>query len=97
LKLQLQPQLLNQKQLQKLLWISNNSHPNHNLKRNLNNSQKNYLQVDYKTPAPVITESDTSKGKEVTVSAPNEDPQHPLTDVLAFTKIPEIFNVGQEK
>jgi uncharacterized protein (TIGR02145 family) len=54
------------------------------------------VKVDYETPAPVITEQATDTGKQVTVSAANEDPAKPLTDVLASTKIPEIFKVGQE-
>ncbi len=54
------------------------------------------VKVDYETPAPVITEQATDQGKQVTVSAVNEDPAKPLTDVLASTKIPEIFKVGQE-
>ncbi len=54
------------------------------------------VQIDFETPAPQITQQDTDSGKLVTVSAPNEDPQSPLTDVLAYTNIPEIFKVGQE-
>src|SRR3989344_2709650 len=57
---------------------------------------ENYIQIDYQIPAPKIKEKDTNKGKMVTVSAENEDPENPLTDVLAYTKIPEIFKVGQE-
>ncbi|MGD0576648.1 MAG: DUF1566 domain-containing protein [Candidatus Staskawiczbacteria bacterium] len=55
-----------------------------------------YVQVTYQTPAPVITEQNTDTGKLVTVSTTNEDPEHPLVDVLASTKIPKIFKVGEE-
>lgn len=58
--------------------------------------QEEYVQVDYETPAPTITEESTDTGKLVTVSVVGEDPAHPLTDVLASTKIPEIYKVGQE-
>jgi hypothetical protein len=65
-----------------------------------------FVKVDYETPAPVITEQNTDTGKLVTVSAPagSEDSScgsaSPvgtcLTDVLASTKIPKIFKVGEE-
>jgi hypothetical protein len=55
-----------------------------------------YVAVEYTTPAPEIVSVITDQGQQVTVSAVMEDPQAPLVDVLASTKIPEIFNVGQE-
>ncbi|MCX6723961.1 MAG: autotransporter-associated beta strand repeat-containing protein [Candidatus Staskawiczbacteria bacterium] len=59
--------------------------------------QSDFVKVDYETPAPVITEQATDTGKLVTVSAPTETPDQPqLTDVLASTKIPRLFKVGQE-
>jgi len=54
------------------------------------------IKITYETEAPTITEKETAKGKLVTVSAPNEDPENPIKDVLASTTIPEIFKVGQE-
>ncbi len=60
------------------------------------NDENDYVQVDYQLPAPTISARDTNEGQQVTISAPSEDPQHPLTDVVAFTTIPEIFKVGQE-
>ena len=59
--------------------------------------QDEIVQIDFETPAPIITEQETSEGKQVTVSDPNTDPAQPqLTNVLAFTTIPEIFKVGEE-
>ena len=58
-----------------------------------------YVQVTYETPAPTITEQETDNGKLVTVSdgSPSTSSgQAQLTDVLAFTKIPEIYKTGQE-
>ncbi len=57
-----------------------------------------YIAVEYETPAPTISEQDTSDGKLVTVSTPAgaEDQANPVTNVLAFTTIPEIYKVGQE-
>lgn len=55
--------------------------------------QPQYVQVEYETPAPEITEQDTSTGKLITVSAPDE---LEYKDVLAFSAIPEIFKVGDE-
>ncbi|MEI7424987.1 MAG: hypothetical protein WCK10_02630, partial [Candidatus Staskawiczbacteria bacterium] len=57
--------------------------------------------VEYETPAPEVTEQETDTGKIVTVSSEEQvqDPaleQVPLTNVLAFTNIPEIYKVGQE-
>jgi len=81
------------------------------------------VQVDFETPAPTVTEEETSRGKLVTISAEGEsancgrDADLPaqagagiqgsttdstntatvcLTNVLASTKIPEIYKVGQE-
>src|SRR3989344_3235040 len=54
------------------------------------------VQIDFQTPAIQIAEQDTDQGKQVTVSDPTENPAKPLTNVLAFTTIPEIFRVGQE-
>jgi len=43
-----------------------------------------------------VSEEDTDIGKLVTVSAPNEDKDHPLTNVKVHTAIPEIYKVGEE-
>jgi len=62
------------------------------------------VQVEYETPAPTIAETETDTGKIVQVSAPDTvtttttgttAEQH-ITNVLAFTNIPEIYKVGQE-
>jgi hypothetical protein len=58
--------------------------------------EQQYIQVTYETPAPEITEEKTDAGKLVTVSAESEDPDDPITNVLASTSIPEIYKVGQE-
>ncbi|MDO8486663.1 MAG: hypothetical protein Q7S77_03150, partial [Candidatus Staskawiczbacteria bacterium] len=59
--------------------------------------QDEIVQIDFETPAPIIREQETDEGKQVTVSDPTTDPAQPqLTNVLAFTTIPEIFKVGQE-
>ncbi len=55
-----------------------------------------YVKVEYETPAPVITEQSTDTGKQVTVSSADETAGTPITDVLASTKIPEIYKVGEE-
>ncbi len=55
-----------------------------------------FVAIQYETPAPEIVSEATDTGQQVTVSATNEDAQAPLVDVLASTKIPEIFKVGQE-
>ncbi|HCC60123.1 MAG TPA: hypothetical protein DEP95_02840 [Candidatus Staskawiczbacteria bacterium] len=55
-----------------------------------------YVEVDYETPAPEITEQETDKGKLVTISAEEQPDQPPITNVLAYTTIPEIYKVGQE-
>jgi uncharacterized protein YjdB len=55
-----------------------------------------YVAVEYTTPAPQIVSEITDRGQQVTVSSVTEDPQAPLVDVLASTKIPEIFKVGQK-
>ena len=56
------------------------------------------LDVQYESSVTEITqkETKTDTGKIVTVSATNEDPDHPLVDVLASTKIPKIYKVGEE-
>jgi hypothetical protein len=59
-------------------------------------SDDSVVRVDYETPAPIIEEQTTDQGKIVTVEDPIEDPQAPMVDVVASTKIPEIFKVGQE-
>jgi len=52
------------------------------------------VSVEYETPAPTISEATTDTGKIVSVSAPEGD--IPVTNVLAYTNIPEIYKVGQE-
>jgi len=56
--------------------------------------------VEYETPAPIIAEVDTDTGKIVQISAAEvaTDTVAPeqITNVLAFTTIPEIYKVGQE-
>ena len=65
-------------------------------------AQDEYVQIDYETSAPQITEQNTDTGKLVTISAPevvatsDVATAHTYTDVLAFTTIPEIYKVGQE-
>jgi len=65
-------------------------------------AQDEYVEIDYETPAPQITEQNTDTGKLVTVSEPEAIATsdvaiaHTYTDVLAFTTIPEIYKVGQE-
>jgi len=56
------------------------------------------VKVEYDTPAPQIQEEITDTGKTVTVfvSSTSEDPEVPVTNVLVFTMIPEIYKVGQE-
>ena len=54
------------------------------------------VQITYETPAPETTEQTTDTGKLVTVMSEDEDLNVPLVDVVASTKIPEIFKVGQE-
>lgn len=58
-------------------------------------SSTDLVLVEYETPAPVIAEADTETGKIVTVSSTSTE-QEVITNVLAFTTIPEIFKVGQE-
>ncbi len=55
----------------------------------------NCIAVEYVAPAPVIEKTETDNGQLVTVSA--QDETTPLTDVVAFTTIPEIYKVGDEK
>ncbi|MFH1585844.1 MAG: NosD domain-containing protein [archaeon] len=50
-------------------------------------------EVEYETPGPVAVEQETGRGKIITVSAPDI---LNYTDVLVFTQIPELVNVGQE-
>jgi len=67
---------------------------------------KEYVKIDYETPAPTITEQEIKDGKIITVSVPDEVvieslveevPTIPIyKNVLAFTTIPEIYKVGQE-
>jgi hypothetical protein len=55
-----------------------------------------FVEIEYETPAPTITEQETEKGKLVTVSDSNQDPdQSQLTNVLAHTNIPEIYKTSQ--
>ncbi len=54
----------------------------------------NCIAVEYVAPAPVIEKTNTDTGQQVTISA--KDETTPLTDVLAFTTIPEIYKVGDE-
>ena len=58
-------------------------------------SSSDVISVEYETPAPVIAEAETDTGKVVTVSAA-DTPDAVVTNVLAFTNIPEIYKVGQE-
>jgi hypothetical protein len=51
--------------------------------------------VEFETPTPVIAEAVTDTGKIVTISA-TDTLDVPITNVLAFTNIPEIYKVGQE-
>src|SRR3989344_5523858 len=55
-----------------------------------------YIQITYQMPAPKIEEQDTNTGKIVTVSAPDEDEENPLTNVLAYTTITEVYKINQE-
>lgn len=65
-------------------------------------SSTTLLSVEYETPAPVISEAETDTGKIVEISAQDADinlnnakTEH-ITNVLAFSNIPEIYKVGQE-
>ncbi len=49
--------------------------------------------VEYYTDAPTITEENKSSGKRVIVSGPDE---LNYTDVLSFTNIEEIYQIGEE-
>ena len=53
------------------------------------------VEVEFETPTPVIAEATTDTGKIVTVSA-TDTLDVPITNVLAYTNIPEIYKVGQE-
>ncbi len=62
---------------------------------------EDFVKIDFETPAPVIEEVKTSRGKLVTISSVenisgSSTEQLPLTDVLASTKIPPIYSVGEE-
>ncbi len=50
--------------------------------------------VEYYTDAPEASEKETERGKEVSISGPDD---LEYTDIVSFTTIPEILNVGQEK
>lgn len=53
--------------------------------------------IEYETPGPKINQgNDTDKGKTVVVSAPNETGTE-ITNVMAYAKIPEKYNVGEEQ
>jgi len=57
------------------------------------------IKIDYEIPAPTIIEQKTSTGKIITVSDGNIDKSFlsaQMTDVLAGTKIPEYYKIGQE-
>ena len=58
-------------------------------------SSTDVVVVEYETPAPVIAEAETDTGKIVSISSTSTE-QEVITNVLAFTNIPEIFKVGQE-
>ncbi|MEI8123934.1 MAG: autotransporter-associated beta strand repeat-containing protein, partial [bacterium] len=53
------------------------------------------ISVEYETPAPVLSETDTDTGKIVSISA-EDTSEVQITNVLAYTNIPEIYKVGQE-
>ena len=57
-------------------------------------SSTDLVSVEYETPTPTISEATTDTGKVVSISAPESD--IPITSVLAYTNIPEIYKVGQE-
>jgi len=59
-------------------------------------SEPEYVQITYETPAPEITEQETDTGKLITVSADDEGFQEPISNVVAYTAIPEIYKVGHE-
>src|SRR3989344_4399152 len=71
--------------------------------QNSSSEEQEFVQIEFETPAPQIIEKETKKGKIVTVSDLSSDSandslvQLNLTNVTAFTTIPEIFKVGQEK
>lgn len=56
-----------------------------------------YIQIEYETLAPLIREEQTIKGKLVKVSLPDEeDLAKSLTNILAYTTIPEIYRLDQK-
>jgi len=55
------------------------------------------IAIEYEAQAPEITERAVNTGKVITISAEESPNQPALTDVVAFTTIPEIYKVGQEK
>jgi hypothetical protein len=57
-----------------------------------NSDSLNYV-VEYTTPAPVSSETETSYGKQVIISAESE---LGYEDVLSFANISEVYNVGEE-
>ncbi len=59
-------------------------------------SEQEYVQITYETPAPEITEQETDTGKLITVLADDEGLPEPISNVVAYTAIPEIYKVGQE-
>ncbi|MFA6190384.1 MAG: Ig-like domain-containing protein [Candidatus Staskawiczbacteria bacterium] len=60
------------------------------------NVPEEFVAIEYTTVATEIVAEVTDSGQQVTVSSVEENPAAPITDVLASTKIPEIFKVGQE-
>jgi len=49
--------------------------------------------VEYETDAPEAFEEETDFGKRIVISGPDE---LDYTDVISFTDVPEVFEVGQE-
>ena len=56
-----------------------------------------YLQIDFQVQGPKITEQDTGTGKVVTLSVDSKEEGNSVADVLAFSNIPEMFNVKTDK
>ena len=52
-----------------------------------------YIQVTYQTPAPTITETQTSNKKQVTIKTTTE---LGYTNVVAYANIPELYNITEE-
>ncbi len=57
---------------------------------------EDFVAIEYTAQVVDIVSELTDSGQQVTVSAPNETPEAPLVDVIASTKIPELFKVGQK-